>query len=86
MILPTKEDLDGIRSNRDEAEKDFKNRALIVIETLCGDDIIINDIEELKSKIYQIAHSAISPRSCKHNDWVNETENMFKALKKSEII
>lgn len=84
-MLPTKEELEEIKDTRIEAEKDFKNRALMVIETLCGDDLVITDIEKFKSTIYRVAHSAREPKVCKHEDWVNETEEMFRQFNEAGI-
>lgn len=79
-MLPTKKQLDDTVEKRFEAEKDFKNRAFMVIETLCMPDIVCDDIEKLKGDIYMIAHSAIG--NCDHPDWVEKTEKMFNDFRK----
>ena len=86
MVLPTTEDLKKIHQTHLEAEKDFRNRALMVIETLCGGDIVEKDITKLKSQIYQIAHSAITPKTCEHPDWCQETENLYSDFKNCGLI
>ncbi len=45
-----KNDLGFWKSVRSEAEKDFRNKALMVIEALVGCDVIQPDIEKLKEE------------------------------------
>ena len=78
------EELKEIRRKRDEAKKDFKNRALMVIETLVEGDIVYEDMEKLKSDIFRIAHSAVG--TCVHPDWDAETEKLFKEFEKAGLI
>ena len=82
----TKERMQLIRETSAEAKKDFRNRALMVIETLVGDDLVYNDIEKLKSDIYRVAHCAITPKICEHPDWVKETEELFTTFEKEGLI
>jgi len=84
MSLATKEDMERIRLEYLDYKKDPKNRALIVIQTLCGGDIEYADIEKFKTDIYKIAHSAIG--NCPHADWVEETEKLFNAFEKGGLI
>lgn len=86
MIKKIKTFLNKIHKTGIKARKSFQNRALLVIETLVGDDIACTDIEKLKSTIYKIAHSAISPRTCEHKDWKEETEKMFKEFENEGIL
>lgn len=81
-----KKRMDEIKKTHNKAKKDFKNRCLMVIETLCGEDIISNDIDKLKSDIYQIAHVALGTCANEHKDWVNETEKLFNAFEKGGLI
>lgn len=81
-----KESLHKIQEVQKIAERDKRNRALMVIETLCGGDIVTGDIEKLKEDIYKIAHSAIEPKTCEHEDWVNKTEKLFEAFKKGGLL
>ena len=86
MKLTDKETMDKISANHQEAKKHFHNRALLVIETLCGGDIVSKDIDKLKDEIYGIAHCAIKPTTCEHEDWIEETEKMFKSFEKAGLI
>ena len=80
----TKEDMDRIKAESDESKKDFKNRALMVIETLCGDDIIWSD--KNRADIYEIAHVALGTCSNEHTDWREKTEKLFSAFEKGGLI
>ena len=86
LLKKEKQQLRKIRRARIKADKSFQNRALMVIETLCGDDIVIKDINQLKEDIYKIAHSAIEPKTCNHDDWIAETEKRFKRFKKLGLL
>ena len=79
-MLPTKEQLEVIEAKGIKAERYFKNRALMVIETLCLPDFAHEDIEAFKDEIYKIAHSAIG--TCEHKEWRKNTERKFKSLRK----
>jgi hypothetical protein len=81
-----KDTIDNIRTVNEEAKKDPRNRALMVIETLCGEDFIYTDIEKLRSDIYRIAHSGIVPRTCNHDSWVEETEKLFERFAKEGML
>ena len=84
-MLPTKEQMDDITVRHMKAERYFKNRALMVIETLCGDDIVTEDIKKLKSDIYKIAHVATGTCPNEHPAWRKEVNEMYKEFKKHGI-
>lgn len=73
-----------IKIRHDKAKKNFKNRALLVIETLCADDIVWTD--QNRTDIYEIAHVALGTCSNPHKDWVKKTENLFLAFEKGGLI
>ncbi len=79
----TKKEMDAIRK---KAKKDFKNRCFMVIETLVGGDIVSDDIEKLKDDIYEIAHIGIGDCNNKHENWVVNTERLFKLFEKGGLI
>jgi hypothetical protein len=85
-MFPTKEDMERIEAKSAELKKDFKNRALMVIETLVGEDIIWDDIDKLKSDIYKIAHAALGDCTNEHLDWRDETEKQFRAFEEAGLI
>ena len=76
--MDIEERLKEITQRATASKKDFKNRCLMVIQTLVGGDIEYEDIEQLKTDIYTIAHIALGTCENKHEDWIEETENMFK--------
>ena len=86
MMIPAPEKMEKIAKKHKNAQKYFKNRALMVIETLCMGDIVYTDIEKLQSDIYEIAHSAINICDGKHENWRENTENTFKEFKKLGLI
>ena len=86
MKTITKEKMDIIHKKHQKAKKDFKNRCFLVIETLVGGDIVNNDIEKLKSDIYEIAHIGIGVCGNEHKDWVDKTDKLFKAFEKGGLI
>jgi len=67
------------------AKKDFKNRCFFVLETLAGGDIVCEDIEKLKTDVYQIAHIGTQTCGNKHEDWVANMEKLFKAFEKGGL-
>ena len=82
----TKEDMERIKAKSDESKKDFKNRALMVIEILVGGDIVYKDIERMKLDIYEIAHVALGTCGNEHQDWRDKVEKLFKAFEKDGLI
>ena len=78
----TKEDMERIKAKSDESKKDFKNRALMVIEILVGGDIVYKDIERMKLDIYEITHVALGTCENEHQDWREKVEKYFKAFEK----
>lgn len=82
----TTDRLDEIKKRGEEAKKDFKNRCLLVIETLVDMDIKYNDIEKLKEDIYKIAHIGLQTCGNKHEDWVEEMEKLFHHFENDGLI
>ena len=78
--------LKAVTQRETASKKDFKNRCLMVIQTLVGGDIVYEDIEQLKTEIYTIAHIALGTCENKHEDWIEETENMFKKFEKMGLL
>lgn len=78
--------LKEIHARHEESKKDFKNRCLIVIETLVGGDIEYDDIEKLKADIYEVAHVALHTCPNEHNDWKSNVERLFGAFEKDGLI
>ena len=76
--------LEKIHKRGEKAKKSFKNRALLVIETLCGNDITWTDQNRID--IYEIAHVALGTCSNPHEDWVKKTEDLFTAFEKGGLI
>lgn len=83
-MFTTKDDMERIKARTDESKKDFKNRALMVIETLVGGDIIWKD--SYKSEIYEIAHVALGDCPNEHLDWRENTEKLFKSFEDGGLI
>jgi len=83
--IQMEKDLAEIRKKHRLAKKEFKNRCFFVIETLVGGDIESNDIEKLKSDIYEIAHIGTETCGNKHEGWVENMEKLFKAFEKGGL-
>ena len=62
-----------------------KAQVLLVIETLCSDDIVIKNIQKLKDAIYEVAHSA-SDTCTGHTDWQQKARNLYKEFKEQGLI
>jgi hypothetical protein len=62
---------------------DLRDKALLVIEVLCEEDLKWKNAEEIRGLIYKIAHSARTDKTCQHKDWVEETEKLFKAFQEA---
>lgn len=76
--MDIEERLKAVTQRATTSKKDFKNRCLMVIQTLVSGDMVYEDIEQLKTEIYTVAHIALGTCENKHEDWIKETENMFK--------
>lgn len=82
-MLPTKKDMKRIKQKFDELKKDPKNRALLVIQTLCGGDVVCADLE---NTIYTISTAALFPDNPVYKDWNEKTEKLFKSFEKDGLI
>lgn len=86
MNMPTKEQVEEIQNRHAEAKKDFKNRCFMVIETLVSGDIEYTSIEKLKTDIYEIAHVGCGTCGNKHEEWVENTEALFKSFEDGGLL
>jgi len=82
-VLPTKKDMEKIKQEFEELKKDPKNRALLVIQTLCNGDIVCAYLE---NTIYTISTAALFPDNPVYKDWNEKTEKLFNALEKDGLI
>ena len=78
--------MERIKAESDKSKKQFKNRALMVIETLVGGDINYGNIETMKIDIYETAHVALGDCKNEHLDWRDKVEKHFKAFEKAGLI
>jgi len=69
--------------------KDIKLKALKVIEglTILYEDgrKTHKDAENILEEIYQYSHIALGSCKNKHENWIKQMEDMYKALKKDYI-
>lgn len=78
--------IDIINKRHTEAKKDFKNRCFLIIEALVSENIFYNDVEELKTEIYKIAHVGLGTCRIDHQNWKDEIEKMFVEFENKGLI
>lgn len=84
--MMTQKEIKEIQDRRTEAKKDFKNRCFMVIEALVSGDIEYTSVDKLKSDIYEIAHVGCGTCGNGHEEWVKNTERLFKAFEDGGLL
>lgn len=77
-------------SKKIQKTKQFKEKALLVLQTIAEDESLQFGTDEAKlntpyakfvSLVYRLAHSA-TDTSCKHLEWENEVNSLYTQLEK----
>jgi len=64
----------------------FKDKCLIVIQTLVSGDFIKTDPIKLNDRIYRAAHVGLGDCDVDHQIWIDEVNQDYEAFKKLNMI
>lgn len=80
--MESKTFMERLEINKEQAKTDIKVKALLVIETLCFEDVKIDQLKQ-NELIYKFAHCALSKDTCKrcnHSNWEKELDKWYNDL------